>query len=71
MFFKTVLETCFLKLFLRTVFKKTILVFFENCSCSLNLVFSVLSMFFRTKKKKKTRNQMYWACLVPVFENYS
>ena len=44
----------FLKLFLRTVVentKNTIFVFFKNCFCYLNLVFSTFSVFFKTKKK--------------------
>ena len=38
--------SCFLKLFLRTVFENTvntIFVFSENCSYALNLVFSLFS----------------------------
>ena len=48
----------FLKTILRTVFENTtntFLVLFENCSCSLNSVFFVLFMFFRTKKIKTKR----------------
>ena len=40
-------RACFLKLFLRII-----LVFFENCSCSLNSKCN-LYVFFRTKEKKK------------------
>ena len=54
---KTYLKTvglfglCFFFFFLRTVFKNignTILVFFKNYYCFLNLVFFVFFMFFRT-----------------------
>ena len=42
----------FLLLFSRIVFentKNTILVFFESCSCYLNLMFFVFSVFFKSK----------------------
>ena len=51
--------SCFLKLFLRTVFENTenlILVFNENCSCYLNLVFYMFYMLFKTKKKLRTKH---------------
>ena len=47
---KGLFGSCFLKLFLRAVFENTeniILMFFENCSYYLNLVFFI---FFKTKK---------------------
>ena len=53
---------CFLKLLLRIVFEnieKIILVFFENCSCYLNLVFSVYFVFFITKLYD-LRNSNFW-----------
>ena len=45
-----------LLLLLRTVFeniKNTILMFFKNCFCYLNLLFSIFFVFFRKKNKKK------------------
>ena len=53
---------CFLKLLLRTFFENKdniILLFFEDYSCSLNLVFSVFLVFFWTKK---IENQMCFLC---------
>ena len=53
---------CFLKLLLRIVFEnieKIILVFFENCFCYLNLVFSVYFVFFITKLYDP-RNSNFW-----------
>ena len=35
--------------------KFLVLVLFKNYSCSLNLLFFVLSMFFKKKKKKKPK----------------
>ena len=42
----------FLKMFLEQFLKtqNTIFVFFENCSYYLNLLFSMFSVFLRTKK---------------------
>ena len=60
--------SCFCKLFLRTVFENienTILVFSENCHCSLNLLFSVFSVSFR-KKKLGTKHVLL---VLFVFEN--
>ena len=51
-------DSHFLKLFLRIIFENTentILVFSENFSCSMNLVFFVFFIFFITKKKKKKK----------------
>ena len=42
--------------------------FSENCSYSLNLVFSVFSMFFRTKRK--TGNKTCFLCF-PYFPCFS
>ena len=41
----------FFKLFLRTVFENTSLVFYEICFYSLNLVSFFFFVFFRSKKK--------------------
>ena len=46
-------------MFLRMVFESTentIFVLSENCSCSLNLMFSMAFVFFIKKKKKKKKN---------------
>ena len=46
-------DSCFLKLFLKIVFKNIeniIFVFSKNYYCYLNLVFDVLSIFFENKK---------------------
>ena len=54
------LGSCFLKLFLRTIFENTkniISVFSENCSCSLNLMFSMFSRFFKKKKNKGNQHR--------------
>ena len=56
----------FLKLLLKIVFEnieKNILVFSENCHCSLYLMFSIFDVFFRTKilgtrSVFKNRNQI-------------
>ena len=53
--------SCFLKLFLRTVFKNiknTILVLSENCFCYLNLVVSLFFIFFILEKLR---------CVFPIF----
>ena len=45
--------SCFSELLLRTVFENTKnvkMMFSKNCFCYLNLVFSVFSMFFITKR---------------------
>ena len=69
------LRLCFVKLLMRIVFKNIeniILILFENCSYSLNLVFYV---FFITKKKK-TGNQKcfpYSPCFLKqktIFKQY-
>ena len=55
----------FLKTVLRTIFENienTILVFSKNCSCSLNLVFSMFSMFFRTKKIGNRKRSPCFPC---------
>ena len=61
----------FFKLFLRTTFENTkniILVFSENCSCSLNLVFSMFSVFFRTKEMGTKRVLCVFLVLL-IFQN--
>ena len=53
------LRLCFVKLLMRIVFKNIeniILILFENCSYSLNLVFYV---FFITKKKKNWEPKVF------------
>ena len=47
------LKACYWKLFLRTVFENTdntIMMLFENCSYSLNILFYVFFMFFQKKE---------------------
>ena len=43
----------------------------ENCSCYLNLVFSVFFLFFRTKRKKKlgTKRVFLFSLFSLFFEN--
>lgn len=46
--------SCFLKLLLRTIFENTetiIMVVFEDYSSSLNLMFSLLCLFFKIEKQ--------------------
>ena len=54
----TYIGLVFLKLTMRIVYENTILVFSENYSCFINLVFYVLFVFFRTKKKIETRTYL-------------
>ena len=42
----------------------TILVFFENCFCYLNLVFSLFFVFFIAKKNEEETEHVFF-----VFEN--
>ena len=51
-------------LFLKTVLENIILVLSENCFYSLNLVFSMFSVFFRTKKKRIKRVPYFFLVLV-------
>ena len=60
----------FLKPFLIIFFENienTILMFFENCSCYLKLVFFVSSLFFRIKKRKLMCSFLFLVLI--VFQN--
>ena len=58
LFFKIVLENT----------ENTILMFFENYSYSLNLVFTVFSVFFKKKKKKRIKCVLFIFLALLVFQ---
>ena len=49
--------------------KNTILVFFENCSCYLDLVFYVFSVFCHNSEKLGTKRVFPILLVLLVFEN--
>ena len=52
--------------FLKNILKNTNLVFSENCSFYLNLMFSIFFMFFR-KKKLETRDVLCVLLILVLF----
>ena len=62
--------SCFLKLFLRTLFENTentILVLSKNLSCYLNIMFSVFFYVFQNKKKLGTKHILHVFVVLFVF----
>ena len=49
--------------------ENTILVFFENCYCYLDLVFSMFSMFCHNSEKLGTNIVLHVLLVLLVFEN--
>ena len=49
--------------------ENTILVFFENCSCYLNLVFSMFSLFCQNSEKLGIKRVLPVLLVLLVFEN--